>query len=250
VRLDMRSSCAEFQKLLFNVAYEGCEDRVKVAELHEIFGLIDSDGGGSIGAEEFYELLCLVGMKDIISEEESNDMVASVDEDDTGEIEFGEFLKVMRRKPEHKHTHAEVAEAFENLCLGQATDDVMVGEARFDHVRKWLEAYKPGNTAFFNGICSETSLSLPQVMEMREAFSVFDLNGDGRITTGEIQKVMARMGRHTTEGEVAVMVEAVDEDNSGSIDFAEFSAIMTQKMREVDSEEELREAFQVPAMTD
>ena len=63
VLLDQHSSCVEFHKQLFSMAYESCEDKLKVAELQEIFGLIDTDGSGSITGDEFYHLLCLVGMK-------------------------------------------------------------------------------------------------------------------------------------------------------------------------------------------
>ena len=41
------------------------------------------------------------------------------------------------------------------------------------------------------------------------------------------------------------MVDEVDEDGSGSIEFPEFLEMMAKKMKETDTEEELVEAFKV-----
>ena len=41
------------------------------------------------------------------------------------------------------------------------------------------------------------------------------------------------------------MINEVDEDGSGAIDFEEFLVMMANKMKEADGEEELREAFRV-----
>jgi Ca2+-binding EF-hand superfamily protein len=41
------------------------------------------------------------------------------------------------------------------------------------------------------------------------------------------------------------MINEVDEDGSGAIDFDEFLVMMANKMKEADGEEELREAFRV-----
>jgi len=96
-------------------------------------------------------------------------MIDEVDEDGTGAMEFGEFLKVMRRKPQHKHSQQEISEAFENLCLGSASDGLAVGEVKMDTLRKWLEAYRPGNSSFLGGRDESSGLSHPQVMELRES---------------------------------------------------------------------------------
>ena len=160
-------------------------------------------------------------------------MILDVDEDATGAMEFGEFLKVMRRKPQHSHTQQELSDAFEHLCLGSASDGVAVGEVRMDVLRKWLEAYRPGNHAFLTGKDDASGLTQPQIMEMREAFAVFDNDNDGHVTAEEIGKVLHRMGQHVTPEEIDEMMKDHDRDKSGSLEFTEFLKMMAAKMRQV-----------------
>ena len=53
------------------------------------------------------------------------------------------------------------------------------------------------------------------------------------------------LGQTPTEVELQDMVDEVDIDGNGSIDFNEFVAMMCRKMKSADSEEEIKEAFRV-----
>lgn len=88
-------------------------------------------------------------------------------------------------------------------------------------------------------------LTEDQVAEFREAFSLFDKNNDGKITTKELGTVMRSLGQNPSESELADMINEVDANNDGTIDFAEFLTMMARKMKDTDSEEEIREAFKV-----
>uniref|UniRef100_A0A8C7XJ40 EF-hand domain-containing protein n=1 Tax=Oryzias sinensis TaxID=183150 RepID=A0A8C7XJ40_9TELE len=82
-------------------------------------------------------------------------------------------------------------------------------------------------------------------MEFKEAFSLFDKDGDGTITTKELGTVMRSLGQNPTEAELQDMINEVDADGNGTIDFPEFLTMMARKMKDTDSEEEIREAFRV-----
>eukprot|EP01101_Sappina_pedata_P009203 TRINITY_DN52_c0_g2_i1.p2 TRINITY_DN52_c0_g2~~TRINITY_DN52_c0_g2_i1.p2 ORF type:complete len:161 (-),score=90.22 TRINITY_DN52_c0_g2_i1:99-554(-) len=90
-------------------------------------------------------------------------------------------------------------------------------------------------------------LSEDQVAEFKEAFSLFDKDGDGSITAKELGTVMRRLGQNPTDEELNAMVNDVDTDGNGSIDFEEFLEMMIRQTKSSDPnpEEELLEAFKV-----
>ena len=56
---------------------------------------------------------------------------------------------------------------------------------------------------------------------------------------------MRSLGQNPTEAELQDMINEVDADGNGTIDFPEFLTMMARKMRDTDSEEEIKEAFKV-----
>lgn len=79
-------------------------------------------------------------------------------------------------------------------------------------------------------------LTEEQIAEFKEAFSLFDKDGDGTITTKELGTVMRSLGQNPTEAELADMINEVDADGNGTIDFPEFLTMMARKMKDTDSE--------------
>lgn len=64
--------------------------------------------------------------------------------------------------------------------------------------------------------CCRTQPSLPSFFllsaEFKEAFSLFDKDGDGTITTKELGTVMRSLGQNPTEAELQDMINEVDAD--------------------------------------
>jgi len=88
-------------------------------------------------------------------------------------------------------------------------------------------------------------LTHEQIAEFKEAFALFDKDGDGTITTKELGTVMRSLGQNPTEAELRDMIHEVDQDGSETIDFPEFLTLMSRKMQDTDTEEEIKEAFRV-----
>ncbi|KAF2909356.1 putative calmodulin-like protein 2 isoform X1 [Oryza sativa Japonica Group] len=88
-------------------------------------------------------------------------------------------------------------------------------------------------------------LTKEQIAEFREAFNLFDKDGDGTITSKELGTVMGSLGQSPTEAELKKMVEEVDADGSGSIEFEEFLGLLARKLRDTGAEDDIREAFRV-----
>merc|ERR1719149_66521 len=91
----------------------------------------------------------------------------------------------------------------------------------------------------------DEQLTEEQIAEFKEAFSLFDKDGDGTITTKELGTVMRSLGQNPTEAELQDMINEVDADGNGTIDFPEFCTLMARKMKDTDSEEDLIEAFRI-----
>ncbi|XP_061173318.1 calmodulin-like [Saccostrea echinata] len=89
------------------------------------------------------------------------------------------------------------------------------------------------------------NLTEEQINDIKEAFLVFDKDGDGTVSTEELGAVMRSMGQDPTEKELMDMIAEVDVDGNGDVEFDEFLQMMAKQMQCTDSPDELIEAFQV-----
>lgn len=81
------------------------------------------------------------------------------------------------------------------------------------------------------------------MLELREAFSVFDLNQDGYISKEELSTAMANFGHLVTKAEIDEMVNLVDKDGNGLIDFKEFLALMDSNVLVQNIDQEMTNLF-------
>ena len=88
-------------------------------------------------------------------------------------------------------------------------------------------------------------LTRAQVQEFKEAFDIFDVDRGGTITPNELAEVMKSLGQKPTKERLAAMVNEIDADGDGEIDFAEFLTMMLRQMNDGDPEKELRDVFAV-----
>jgi|EP00670_Eutreptiella_braarudii_P000700 calmodulin len=88
-------------------------------------------------------------------------------------------------------------------------------------------------------------LSQEQIAEFKDAFSMFDKDGDGTIDTTELGTVMRNLGQEPSEDEIIEMIKEVDGDGSGAIDFEEFLILMAKQLDGGDIEAECKQAFAV-----
>jgi Ca2+-binding EF-hand superfamily protein len=121
-------------------------------------------------------------------------------------------------------------------------------------------------------------LTEEQIADLKEAFAMFDINGDGKIDLydvyryyiiverdagschlrppppthppgtielHELQQVMRKLGQNPTEDQLKEMIKSVDDNGDCEIDFDEFLLLMKSRIGTRDPEQELRDAFAV-----
>eukprot|EP00795_Rhopilema_esculentum_P007187 gene7187-12857_t len=81
--------------------------------------------------------------------------------------------------------------------------------------------------------------------EIREMFSLFDTNHDGRITSEELGIVLERLGYIISSESLKALVDEMDYDGSGTIELTEFVRIIEARKETVNIEEAMIEAFRV-----
>ncbi|CAM0879019.1 unnamed protein product [Alopecurus aequalis] len=62
--------------------------------------------------------------------------------------------------------------------------------------------------------------------ELRDAFDVYDINGDGRISVAELSKVLGRIGEGCSTEECERMISSVGVDGDGYVGFEQFKKMM------------------------
>merc|ERR1712226_598865 len=130
------------------------------------FDLFDTKKVDFLSADDLGEIMRAMGFRP--TEEELKDLLAEIDEDGSGEIEFGEFCQ---------------------LCATFLVEDPDI------------ETMK---------------------RELKDAFRIYDKEGLGYITTETLRGLIGELLAPLTDEELDGILEELDEDGSGSMDFDEF----------------------------
>lgn len=62
--------------------------------------------------------------------------------------------------------------------------------------------------------------------ELKEAFRIYDKNHNGYITTDTLKEILREIDNKLTDEDLDNIIEEVDEDGSGTLDFDEFMEMM------------------------
>lgn len=138
----------------------------QISEVQDAFNLFDRERRGYVTSKDVSSVMRQLGMS--VTEQELQEMIAEVDTDGNGTMDFPEFLAMMARKID--------------------SDD---GEE-----------------------------------ECKEAFRVFDKEGNGFISGAELRHIMTNIGDKMTDAEVTEMIQKADIDGDEQINYEEFVKMM------------------------
>ena len=88
-------------------------------------------------------------------------------------------------------------------------------------------------------------LSEDEIIEIKEAFDLFDTDGGGTIDPAELKTAMTSLGFEAKNQTIYQMIADLDENKDGSIDFDEFLEMMTAKLGDKNSKEDIQKVFRL-----
>ncbi|XP_064533688.1 calcium-binding protein 8 isoform X1 [Pseudopipra pipra] len=117
--------------------------------------------------------------------------------------------------------------------LPQPPENLPLEKMPFHHVTAGL-LYKGNylNRSLSAGSDSEqlANISVEELDEIREAFRVLDRDGNGFISKQELGMAMRSLGYMPSEVELAIIMQRLDMDGDGQVDFDEFMTILGPKL--------------------
>ncbi|CAA0839287.1 Probable calcium-binding protein CML20 [Striga hermonthica] len=171
----------------------------KRQEIKEAFELFDTDGSGTIDAKELnvamrcvYFYMFIYYLKKYI--EEITRMIAEVDKDGSGAIDFDEFCHMMTAKFGERDTNEELKKAFRIIDQNN--------NVSFWYILHFGYLYC-GNRFF--------------IIRMQ-----------GSICLGDIRRIANDLGERFTEKELQDMIREADRDNDGEVSLDDFLKMMSR----------------------
>merc|ERR1711881_278296 len=104
---------------------------------------------------------------------------------------------------------------------------------------------KPAPAGFDAKKYERPGLSVDEVEEIKEAFDLFDTDGSGAISVNELTSAMQSLGFDVKNAVFYNMVSDLDADGSGEIEFGEFLDVMTAKLSDKNTKEEIDRVFKL-----
>jgi len=86
-------------------------------------------------------------------------------------------------------------------------------------------------------------LTEDEVMEIKEAFDLFDGDKSGEIDVEELKQALKNLGIDAKNQTLNNMMQDLDGDGNDKIDFDEFINMMTAKMSDRDTREDLKKVY-------
>merc|ERR1711937_597390 len=142
----------------------------QMEEIREAFGLFDGDASGAIDVRELKAAMRALGFE--VKNEELKKMVADVDSDGSGQIEFGEFLEMMTGKMGEKDSRQDIEKVFKLF------DDDNTNKISFRNLAR---------------VAEELGENIDDE-ELQDMINQADRDGDGEINLDEFYRIMKKKG--------------------------------------------------------
>jgi len=174
------------------------------------FKSFDVNSDGTISAENLREILTQYGSNSKLSSAEADEVISRFDKAGTGKLSIDELAKSMSGAITDGK-----AEALPWRSADPAERRRFAAFVRMQKAAAKIQSRSRGDSM------SET--------ELKEAFRVFDMDGNGLISASELSNIMRNLGEKLSDGEVAELIRQADIDRDGQINYEEFVKVMVAK---------------------
>lgn len=155
--------------------------------------------------------------------------------DSLNAVRLRRVFDLFDRNGDGELTAEEIASALERLGLGGEQSEIVsavssfVPEGRTGLLFEDFERlHRSFGDSLFGGADVEASSEETDQEDMKEAFKVFDEDGDGFISAAELQSVLSKLGiaEAKSMARIKEMISSVDQNADGRVDFSEFKVMM------------------------
>lgn len=149
--------------------------------------------------------------------------------------ELARVFELFDRNGDGRITREELEDSLGKLGMAVPSEELAAMIARIDadgdgcvDAEEFVELYRAITTSTGAEGPAAAAAAEEDDEDMREAFRVFDANGDGYITVEELGAVLSSLGlkQGRTAEECRRMIGQVDRDGDGRVDFHEFRQMM------------------------
>lgn len=88
-------------------------------------------------------------------------------------------------------------------------------------------------------------LTKDEVEELRQAFDLFDTDCNGTIDPKELRAAMQSLGFETKNQTIYQIIQDIDKESTGEINFDEFLDLMTKRLAGSDTREDIQKIFEL-----
>ncbi|CAK6450122.1 unnamed protein product [Pipistrellus nathusii] len=162
----MASSSSSFQRKRLGTNLELSKEQIQ--EIRQAFNLFDTDATGTIDVKEIKVVMRALGFEP--KKEEITKMISEIDKEETGKMNFNDFLIVVTQKMCEKDSKEEIMKAFKLF------DDDETGTISFDNLK---------------GVAMELGENITDE-ELQEMIDEADRDGDGQVNEQEFLHIMKK----------------------------------------------------------
>lgn len=230
-----------------NLIYEVDSEQVKskhpnltpadVEQIKEVFDAYDSDSAGWINLEDLVSQIrdgeYEEGLVSII------DVLISLPCKGKRKVAFQRLLDMLDAKISEKlHPKAEKKVTYESA--GVKTTTYNCKGTVYTETKQVINKKDP---KFDPSDYTRAGLTDEEILEIKDAFDLFDTEKSGKIDTHDLKQAMQRQGFEEKSPVIYKMVCEIDVEGKGKVDFEEFLDLMTEQDVQESTKDEIRKVF-------